>query len=484
MQATLSFVMTTRNFQMSLVALSIALLGLVALREVTGDFVPSLDGSSPGGPAKAVAQEILQIIQLNNTSDKDGVAKPARSVRSLSSTSEFEEASDPNRSSKSKDSSSGHEKNYTDETKKIKATLLRMLGDAKFVDLKHARLFGEVIGEIAVNAKHQDSISSSTVQTSSNNSTRSTLSQKAAERIIVPVGTALAEVLVEKRPPKDADTTPDVNDEALQSKGPLGAALGTVEKAAPAPEESRKAFPTAPEIHTTIEHGINFVIDSQNTDNQSLHDAHSLANQIHLQELAVCGHLILNKALHPSDYLSAVGAGVSTVIDMASVHGKKGNVTKEQVTPLLQQWIASYVKIELILNEQNITREVEDNVAFLADEVANYTAGDIYRLMDKSVFPEKALQELSMASGHYAKALWNIRVLNLGSLIVLRVPPSQIVFTLEEELSSLIPPAWLEFGDGDVNEALAVYHRVNRASSRETPGNGTDVATQSDDIDD
>ena len=129
--------------------------------------------------------------------------------------------------------------------------------------------------------------------------------------------------------------------------------------------------------------------------------------------------------------------------------------------------------------------QIEDNITFLADEVANYTATDILRLMDKSAFPERVHKQLSLASGHYAKALWNLRVLNLGSLLLLRVPPSQMAFTFEEDLSSFIPPAWLEFGNEDLNESLAVYHRASRGSSpREKSGNGTDAATQSDDIDD
>jgi hypothetical protein len=113
--------------------------------------------------------------------------------------------------------------------------------------------------------------------------------------------------------------------------------------------------------------------------------------------------------------------------------------------------------------------QLQNEIALLANEIANHTAGDIVRLIDRSEVLDKARQEMRMAAAYYAKALWNIRVLNLGSLVVLRTPPALISFTFEDDLASYVPTTWMRFGYVDLEPSLQLYNTKNSGSVREGP---------------
>ncbi|OWA53338.1 hypothetical protein BV898_17771 [Hypsibius exemplaris] len=305
---------------------------------------------------------------------------------------------------------------------KIQDVLVGLVRNVSHVEQQHARSLGELVGEIAVNAKAHFERDRTNILASGglHNSLRSL--QQHLENLIVPLGTALARLLVERR----------------------------------------SALPP-PVVHQEMENGIRSVIEEQKLHNESAQFAHMLANQIHLQEFAVCGHLILKGLVEPYDYLEAVGAGVGEVL--ATVNYDDKWITHVNVLETLETRISQRIRVALILSGVPHNASLDDEIALLANEIANYTASDLIRLMDRSDEIDEARREMRMASAHYAKSLWNIRTLNLGSLVVLRTPPSLISFTFEDDLATVVPATWMHFGYADLTELLELYNSRNTAST-------------------
>ncbi|OWA53339.1 hypothetical protein BV898_17772 [Hypsibius exemplaris] len=189
--------------------------------------------------------------------------------------------------------------------------------------------------------------------------------------------------------------------------------------------------------HLDMDLGANTFMRINSMHNTSI--VRALVAEVHWEAFARYGVKLLGNTMSREEYLDAVG--LSTGVTMSLIQQINGTVLRQDVITTSRKYVGNFLKAYLLMSNQYFSF-MDHSIAWLADDIAVYTADDILRLRSPTG-ADTLRQEWKKYAAEANKGLKNMRLISVGLLLSYRNSANDIRFQASDTLGNLVPPSWL-----------------------------------------